>query len=61
MTDHNRYVGALRGEGLRVAIACGRFNDLISDRLLAGAQGFGHNDFKIPLVRGTLSAVLAEA
>ena len=37
MTDHNRYVGALRGEGLRVAIACGRFNDLISDRLLAGA------------------------
>jgi 6,7-dimethyl-8-ribityllumazine synthase len=37
MTDHNRYVGSLRGEGLRVAIACGRFNDLISDRLLAGA------------------------
>ena len=32
-----------------------------ADRLLAGAQGFGHNDFKIPLVRGTLSAVLAEA
>ena len=38
MTDHTRrYTGALRGEGLRVAVACGRFNDLITDRLLAGA------------------------
>jgi len=33
----NRYVGSLRGDGLRIAIACGRFNDLITDRLLAGA------------------------
>jgi 6,7-dimethyl-8-ribityllumazine synthase len=33
-----RYVGSLRGDGLRVAIACGRFNDLITERLLAGAR-----------------------
>jgi 6,7-dimethyl-8-ribityllumazine synthase len=32
------YSGNLRGEGLRVAIACGRFNDLITERLLAGAR-----------------------
>ena len=30
--------GALRGEGVRVAIVCGRFNDLITERLLAGAR-----------------------
>lgn len=34
----NRYVGGLRGDGLRVAIACARFNDLITERLLAGAM-----------------------
>ena len=34
----NRYVGSLRGDGLRIAIACGRFNDLITERLLAGAM-----------------------
>lgn len=39
MTDPpNRYVGSLRGDGLRIAIACGRFNDLITERLLAGAR-----------------------
>jgi 6,7-dimethyl-8-ribityllumazine synthase len=32
------YSGNLRGDGLRVAIACGRFNDLITERLLAGAR-----------------------
>lgn len=37
MTESNRYVGSLRGDGLRVAVACGRFNDLITERLLAGA------------------------
>jgi xanthine dehydrogenase YagS FAD-binding subunit len=31
-----------------------------ADRVLAGARGFGSNDFKIPLTRRTLSAVLAE-
>ncbi len=29
--------------------------------VLQGARGFGHNDFKIPLVRRTLRAVLAES
>ena len=32
------YSGSLRGEGVRVAIACARFNDLITERLLAGAR-----------------------
>jgi 6,7-dimethyl-8-ribityllumazine synthase len=32
------YSGQLRGDGLRVAVVCGRFNDLITERLLAGAR-----------------------
>ena len=32
------YVGNLRGDGLRIAVVCGRFNDLITERLLAGAR-----------------------
>jgi 6,7-dimethyl-8-ribityllumazine synthase len=35
MTD---YQGQLRGDGLRVAIAASRFNDFITERLLAGAN-----------------------
>ncbi len=31
--------GSLDGAGLRVAVVCGRFNDLITERLLAGAEG----------------------
>ena len=31
-----RYVGRLRGDGLRVAVVTSRFNDLVTDRLLAG-------------------------
>ena len=31
-----------------------------ADAVLAGARGHGHNDFKIPLVRRTLRAVLVE-
>ena len=34
--------------------------DAAADRVLAGARGFGHNDFKIPLLRRTLRAVLTE-
>ena len=34
--------------------------DAAADLVLAGARGFGHNDFKIPLLRRTLRAVLAE-
>jgi 6,7-dimethyl-8-ribityllumazine synthase len=32
------YSGMLRGDGLRVALVCARFNDFITDRLLAGAR-----------------------
>lgn len=32
------YNGNLRGDGIRVAIACARFNDLITERLLTGAR-----------------------
>jgi 6,7-dimethyl-8-ribityllumazine synthase len=32
------YEGSLRGDGLRVVLACSRFNDLITERLLAGAK-----------------------
>ena len=32
-----------------------------ADRVLQGARGFGHNDFKIPLARRTLRAVIQEA
>jgi 6,7-dimethyl-8-ribityllumazine synthase len=32
------YEGQLRGEGLRIAIACSRFNGLITEQLLAGAK-----------------------
>jgi 6,7-dimethyl-8-ribityllumazine synthase len=34
---NNSYSGRLDGSGLRVAVACGRFNDLITERLLSGA------------------------
>jgi xanthine dehydrogenase YagS FAD-binding subunit len=32
-----------------------------ADAVLEGARGYGSNDFKIPLTRRTLRAVLAEA
>ena len=31
------YTGKLNGRGLRVALVCARFNDLITERLLSGA------------------------
>lgn len=36
---HTVIEGALRGEGLKVAIAVARFNSFITDRLLEGALG----------------------
>ncbi len=47
---------ALSGATLSRATA-----DAAADRVLAGARGHGHNDFKIPLLRRTLRAVLTEA
>ena len=35
--------------------------DETGDLLLEGARGYGENDFKIPLARRTLAAVMAEA
>jgi len=35
--DVNEYGGALRGDGLRLAVVCSRFNELVTERLLAGA------------------------
>ncbi|MCP6423694.1 hypothetical protein NL463_30740, partial [Klebsiella pneumoniae] len=35
--------------------------DAAADRVLAGARGYGSNDFKIPLARRTLRAVMDEA
>lgn len=32
------YIGHLRGDGLRIGLACARFNDLVTERLLAGAR-----------------------
>ena len=37
-SSDRRYEGQLRGDGLRVALACARFNDLITDRLVTGAR-----------------------
>ncbi|GAC1528860.1 MAG: 6,7-dimethyl-8-ribityllumazine synthase [Acidimicrobiales bacterium] len=31
------FTGRLDGSGMRIALVCGRFNDLITERLLAGA------------------------
>src|SRR3954451_15902173 len=32
------YAGSLRGDGLRIALACGRFNDFITAPLVSGAR-----------------------
>jgi len=50
----NTYTGRPRGDGMRVAIAASRFNDLVTDRLVAGARdallGHGVDDGSITLV-----------
>ncbi len=54
-----------RVQGAEVALAGATLNqasaNAAADRVLQGARGFGHNDFKIPLLRSTLRAVLTEA
>lgn len=37
-TRRSSYEGHLRGDGMRIGIACSRFNDLITERLLSGAR-----------------------
>jgi 6,7-dimethyl-8-ribityllumazine synthase len=57
--------GGLSGQGLRVAIVCGRFNDLITERLLAGAldglrrHGVGDDDVTVAWVPGAFEIPLA--
>ena len=70
-TQRPRYEGHLRGDGLRVAVAASRFNDLITERLLAGARDaltrhgvdpdsvtevWAPGAFELPLVAKTLAA-----
>jgi xanthine dehydrogenase YagS FAD-binding subunit len=54
-----------RVEGAEAALAGALANaenaNAAADRVLQGARGFGHNDFKIPLLRSTLRAVLTQA
>ena len=55
----------LDGSGLRVAIVCGRFNDLITERLLAGAAsglsalGVSDSDVELAWVPGAFEIPLA--
>jgi len=66
-----KYEGQLRGDGLRVAIAASRFNDFITERLLAGArdglarhgvdessitEAWAPGAFELPLVAQRLAA-----
>ena len=65
------YSGNLNGAGMRIALVCGRFNDLITERLLAGARDgllrhgvdessitevWAPGSFEIPLVAKRLAA-----
>ena len=71
MGSMTTYEGRLRGDGLRVALACSRFNDLITERLRAGArdslvrhgvdeasitEAWVPGAFELPLVAGRLAA-----
>jgi xanthine dehydrogenase YagS FAD-binding subunit len=47
-------------ETLSGASAQGSAFDAASEKLLEGAKGYGGNDFKIPLARRTLHAILAQ-
>ena len=66
------YEGQLRGDGLRIAIAASRFNDFITERLLAGARdgllrhgvdeasitvAWAPGAFELPLVAQRLAAM----
>ncbi len=47
-------------EGLAGASANAAATNAAADAVLAGARGFGHNDFKMALLRRTLNSVLTE-
>ena len=48
-------------DALAGASADAKTFDAVATAALDGARGYGSNDFKIPLARRTLSAVLAQA
>ncbi len=65
------YTGNLDGSGMRIALVCGRFNDLITERLVAGARDglvrhgvdeasitevWAPGSFELPLVAKRLAA-----
>ena len=71
MGSMTKYEGRLRGDGMRVALACSRFNDLITERLRAGArdslirhgvdeasitEAWAPGAFELPLVASRLAA-----
>jgi 6,7-dimethyl-8-ribityllumazine synthase len=57
--------GALDGSGLRIGVVCGRFNDLITERLLAGAErtlrrhGVASDDTTVVWVPGAFEVPVA--
>jgi 6,7-dimethyl-8-ribityllumazine synthase len=57
--------GSLDGSGLRIGIVCGRFNDLITERLLAGAErtlrrhGVDPGDITVVWVPGAFEVPIA--
>lgn len=61
----NTIDGALRGDGMRVGLVCGRFNDLITERLLAGARdalvrhGVADADITVVWVPGSFEIPIA--
>jgi 6,7-dimethyl-8-ribityllumazine synthase len=61
----NSFTGEVDGAGLRVAIVCGRFNDLITNRLLDGAlaglaiHGVAEADVALAWVPGAFEIPLA--
>ncbi len=63
----NEYGGALRGDGLRMAVVCGRFNELVTERLLAGAidglarHGVDKASITVAWVPGAFEVPLAAA
>lgn len=61
------YEGQLQGEGSRVAVVCSRFNEMITERLLAGAMeglrthGVDVNSITVAWVPGAFELPLAAA
>ncbi len=59
------YTGEVNGDGLRIAVVCGRFNDLITNRLLDGAlaglaiHGVQEADVAVAWVPGAFEIPLA--